>query len=100
MAKGIEFEAKALVYLKALFNKLGFPVTEARQQKSGTQDGFDIRISFLDGRKRERQFYFECKNYETPISWDAIAVKIFELYSSNHHPDGFIAISPHIDFSN
>jgi tetratricopeptide (TPR) repeat protein len=100
MAKGIEFEAKALEYLKNLFEKLGFHVTEARQQKSGTQDGFDIRISFLDNRKRERQFYFECKNYDTSISWDAIGVKIFELYCSNHRPDGYIAISPHVDFSN
>ena len=100
MAKGIEFEAKALEYLKNLFEKLGFHVTEARQQKSGTQDGFDCRISFLDSRKRERQFYFECKNHDTSISWDAIGVKIFELFSSNHRPDGYIAISPHTDFSN
>jgi tetratricopeptide (TPR) repeat protein len=100
MAKGIEFEAKALEYLKNLFEKLGFHVTEARQQRSGTQDGFDLRISFLDSRKRERQFYFECKNYDNPISWDAITVKIFELHSSNHRPDGYIAVSPHVDFSN
>jgi hypothetical protein len=100
MNKGIELEEKALKFLKYLFEILGFPVTEARRQEPGTQNGFDIRIGFLDESGRERTFYFECKDYKTKISWNDIAVKIHELYASNHRPDGFIALSPHMDFSN
>jgi tetratricopeptide (TPR) repeat protein len=100
MAKGNEFEERALIFLKYLFELLGFPVTEARQQETGTQNGFDIRIGFLDESGRVRTFYFECKDYKTKISWNDIAVKIHELHASNHRPDGFIALSPHRDFSN
>jgi tetratricopeptide (TPR) repeat protein len=100
MAKGIDFEIKALNYLRSLFEQLGFRVTEARQQNTGTQNGFDIRIGFLDESGRERKLYFECKDYKTKISWDAIAIKIHELHASSHRPDGFIALSPHVDFSN
>jgi len=100
MAKGIDFEEKALDYLRSLFEQLGFPVIEARQQKTGTQNGFDIRIGFLDDNKKERNFYFECKDYKTEISWNTIAIKIQELHASSHRPDGYIALSPHVDFSN
>jgi tetratricopeptide (TPR) repeat protein len=100
MSKGIEFEERALIFLKALFEKLGFRVTEARQQETGTQNGFDLKIRFLDDTGKERKFYFECKDYRTRISWNDIAVKIHELHASNHHADGFIALSPHMDFSN
>ncbi|HEY6899137.1 MAG TPA: tetratricopeptide repeat protein, partial [Puia sp.] len=99
MAKGAAFEAAALAYLEGLFNRLGYTVTEARRQTSGTQNGFDIRIGFLyEGRVR--QLYFECKDYTSPLSWDDIAVKIFQVHSSSHHPDGYIAISPHVNLSN
>jgi hypothetical protein len=57
MAKGVEFEEKALKYLSTLFNQLGFTVTEAQQQHTGTQNGFDIRIGFLDDNKRERKSF-------------------------------------------
>ncbi|SEM66318.1 Tfp pilus assembly protein PilF [Chitinophaga rupis] len=100
MAKGIDFEEKALDYLRSLFEQLGFPVIEARQQRTGTQNGFDIRIGFLDDNRSERNFYFECKDYKTEISWNAIAVKIQELHASSHRPDGYIALSPHVNFSN
>lgn len=100
MAKGAAFEERALGYLKGLFEQLGFPVTEARRQSAGTQNGFDIRIGFLDDNRRERKFYFECKDYTSVISWNDIGVKILELHASSHRPDGYIALSPHVDFSN
>jgi tetratricopeptide (TPR) repeat protein len=100
MAKGIDFERKALEYLKSLFEQLGFPVLEARSQQSGTQNGFDIRITFHDDQNKVRKFYFECKDYTSKLYWEKIAVKILELNTSRHPVDGFIAISPHEDLSN
>ncbi|MBL0741395.1 tetratricopeptide repeat protein [Chryseolinea lacunae] len=99
-AKGNEFELQVLQYLRSLFGELEFPIIEARRQKAGTQNGFDIRIGFLDQNGRERKFYFECKEYKTSISWNEISVKLQELYASNHQADGYIALSPYVDFSN
>jgi len=100
MSKGAEFELKTLAYLKNLFDTLGFRVWEYRRQSAGTQNGFDIRISFHDETGRSRSIYFECKDYTTPLSWDDIAVKIFKIHSSSHRPDAFIAISPHVNLFN
>jgi hypothetical protein len=73
--KGIDFEHKALEYLKSLFEQLGFPVLEARNQQSGTQNGFDIRITFQDDQNKVRQFYFECKDYTSKLYWKGIVSK-------------------------
>jgi tetratricopeptide (TPR) repeat protein len=100
MAKGTEFEAKALEYLKSLFELMRFDVTAYERQQSGTQNGFDICIGFLDDSGKERKFFFECKDYKTDISWDNIGVKIHQLYASSHRPDAFIALSPYVNFSN
>jgi tetratricopeptide (TPR) repeat protein len=100
MAKGAAFEEKSLEYLKKLFEQLGFAVTEARRQGAGTQNGFDIRIAFIDDSGKERKFYFECKDYTTGISWNDIAIKVHELNASSHKADGYIALSPHVNFSN
>lgn len=100
MAKGSEFEKSASKFLEALFEELGFLVIEVRRQKSGTQNGFDLRIQFVDEYGKERNFYFECKDYETPLNWEKISIKILELSATGYSVDGFFAFSPKIDITN
>lgn len=100
MAKGVDFEIVTCEFLKTLFEELGFLVVEARQQKSGTQNGFDILMKFVDGYGKERNFYFECKDYETALNWEKISIKILELSAMGYQVDGFFAVSPKIDISN
>ncbi|MCD9014454.1 hypothetical protein [Parachryseolinea silvisoli] len=100
MTKGIYLEVKLKDFLQSLFEDLGFPVLEARQQTSGTQNGFDIRITFLDASGKKREFYVECKDYTTPLPWNELLRKIHELYASGHPADGFIGISPRRNLSN
>lgn len=100
MAKGTDFEINTCNFLKALFEELGYPVIDARRQKSGTQNGFDILIKFFDEYDRERNFHFECKDYETPLNWKEILIKILELAATGYTVDGFFAVSPKVDISN
>ena len=98
--KGNDFEVKTCTFLKDLFEELDFLVIEARQQKSGTQNGFDILIKFVDDYGKERNFHFECKNYESTLNWEKISIKILELSATGYGIDGFFAVSPKIDISN
>lgn len=100
MAKGTDFEIKACAFFKALFEELGFHVIEARRQITGTQNGFDILIKFFDDYDRERNFHFECKDYETALNWEKISIKILELSATNYEVDCFFAVSPKIDITN
>lgn len=100
MAKGTDFEIKTCDFLKALFEELGFHVIEARRQITGTQNGFDILIKFFDEYDRERNFHFECKDYETALNWEKISIKILELSATGYEVDCFFAISPKIDITN
>lgn len=100
MSKGTDFEKLALKFLVELFEEVGFLVIEKRLQTSGTQNGFDIVITFLDDYEQERRFCFECKNYDTPLSYEKILVKLGELSSLPYKVDGFFAISPKKDISN
>jgi hypothetical protein len=100
MAKGIDLEIKIRVFLQFLFEDLGFPVLEARQQQAGTQNGFDIRITFLDASEKKREFYFECKDYTGPVPWSEMIRKVHELHASSHPADGFIGISPRANLTN
>lgn len=100
MTKGTDFEIKTCEFLKALFTELNFLVIEARQQKTGTQNGFDVLIKFIDEYDKERNFHFECKDYATPLNWEKILVKLHELAATGYHVDGFFAVSPKIDISN
>lgn len=100
LAKGTDFEINTCKFLKTLFEELGFFVIEARQQKSGTQNGFDVLIKFVDEYGKERNFHFECKDYETPLNWEKISIKTLELSAMTYSVDGFFAISPKIDISN
>ncbi|MBT1711312.1 tetratricopeptide repeat protein [Fulvivirgaceae bacterium PWU5] len=100
MTKGINLEVKLKAFLQSLFEGLGFSVLEARQQTSGTQHGFDIRITFLDASEKKREFYFECKDYTSPLPWKEMLRKIHELHAFSHPVDGFIGISPRRNLSN
>lgn len=100
MAKGTDFELNTCAFLEALFKELGFLVIEARQQKTGTQNGFDVLIQFVDDYGKERNFHFECKDYTSPLNWEKISIKILELSAMGYSVDGFFAVSPKIDISN
>lgn len=98
--KGTNFEKAVEKFLTALLIELNMPKIEIRPQKSGTQNGFDLRVKCLDEYDQERNIFFECKFYETKLDWGEIATKIVQLEASNYDPDAFIALSPSMDISN
>ncbi len=98
--KGSEFEKATQTLFKAVFTELGFHVIDVRKQWSGTQNGFDVRVTFLDADESERVLFFECKNYDSDLDWSSIVEKVLELESSNYHVDGFVALSPKKELSN
>jgi len=100
VAKGASFEKATHDFFKKIFEEIGFQVLSIRKQWSGTQNGFDIRINFLDNDEFERTIFFECKNYDTELDWGHILEKILELDAANYQVDGFIALSPKMDISN
>jgi hypothetical protein len=97
---GTEFEGLVKPFFRKLFTELGFTVLQVRNQRSGTQNGFDIMVSFFDSEGVERSIFIECKYYESRLSYTEIAAKIIQLAGSNYTPDGFIALSPKKDLSN
>lgn len=97
---GIEFESIVIPFFKTIFKEAGFLVLEVRNQKNGTQNGFDIKITFNDLSSIERHLFVECKYYSTPLKWDEIFRKQLELFDSNQSIDGFILLSPGRDLSN
>lgn len=97
---GVEFENLVKPFFEKLFDDIGFVVLDVRNQNSGTQNGFDLIIEFLDSNNIDRQLFVECKYYDSKLSYTEILKKIFELNSSNYTPDGFIALSPKVDLSN
>ena len=100
MQKGSNLEKNAEIFLRELFEKMGFITTEVRRQKSGTQNGFDILVEFLDDDDLEKKFYFECKDYTKPVEWKEFLDKILQLDASSHKIDCFIALSPKSSISN
>lgn len=98
--KGADFEKASHEFFKKIFEEIGFQVLSVRKQWSGTQNGFDIRINFLDNDEFERTIFFECKDYNTVLDWGHILEKILELDAANYQVDGFIALSPKMDLSN
>lgn len=98
--KGSDFEKLTHDFFKKIFEEIGFQVLSVRKQWSGTQNGFDIRITFLDNDESERAIFFECKNYETELDWGHILEKILELDAANYQVDGFVVLSPKMDLSN
>lgn len=99
---GPEFEKLVAPFFKSIFEEMGFIVTEVRQQNSGTQNGFDLMITFNDSNGAKRSLYFECKHYAetTPLDWSEIFKKQFQLVGSNYKVDGFIVISPNRNLTN
>lgn len=100
VAKGSDFEKATQDFFEKIFKEMGFQVLSVRRQWSGTQNGFDIRINFLDSDEFERALFFECKDYDTALDWGHILEKIIELDAANYQVDGFIALSPKMDLSN
>lgn len=98
--KGKKFEDLTKEFFKDLFGKCGYQVLEARNQKSGTQNGFDVLVRFLDRDNNEKRFHIECKDYSQTINWTDLLTKIHELDSSAYIPDAFIGISPKSSISN
>lgn len=79
---------------------MGFTVIEVRRQWSGTQNGFDVRITFLNDDDNECTLFFECKYYDSNLDWNDIFPKVCELDAGNYDVHGFIALSPKVPVSN
>lgn len=98
---GADFEKLVEPYFRTLFDKMGFLVIQVRRQDSGTQNGFDISILFLDDDDKEREIFIECKYYTTAqLNWSDIFNKQFQLSASNQIASAFILLSPLKDLTN
>jgi hypothetical protein len=98
---GEDFEKLVKPFFRHIFEKMGYFVIEVRKQTSGTQNGFDIAVTFLDDNGKERQFFIECKYYTTSkLDWSEIVNKQIELEASNYTVGAFIVLSPLRDLSN
>nr|WP_319571254.1 restriction endonuclease [uncultured Draconibacterium sp.] len=98
---GTDFEALIKPFFSKLFKDMGFVVLEVRNQNSGTQNGFDIKIVFDDNSSRERFLFIECKYYKSAkLDWSEIFTKQVELQSSNYNPSAFVMLSPLQNLSN
>jgi hypothetical protein len=101
MISGSDFEKIVQPFFRTLFNDMGFMVIQVRKQDSGTQNGFDISVYFLDDNELEREIFIECKYYTTAkLDWAEIFNKQIQLDASNHRPTAFIALSPLCNLSN
>lgn len=92
--KGSDFEKMAQTFLNNIFEELGFTVLEIRKQRAGTQNGFDIQIKFTDGKNNTRNFFFECKNYDTKLNFNEVLSKVHQLAATQYNVDAFFFISP------
>lgn len=98
---GTDFEALIKPFFSKLFKDMGFVVLEVRNQNSGTQNGFDIKIVFDDNNSKERFLFIECKYYKSAkLDWSEIFTKQVELQSSNYNPTAFVMLSPLQNLSN
>lgn len=99
--KGSTFEIITKGFFVWLFENIGFVVTQARVQKAGSQNGFDILI-VVSKDFSERRIFIECKNYESDLSIGNIFKKGLNLESNYElgKKDLFIAINPKSNFSN
>lgn len=98
---GSTFEAITKDFFVWLFEEIGFTVTKARAQKSGTQNGFDILI-IVSKDFTEKKIFIECKNYDADLPIGNILKKGLNLESNYEldENDLFIAINPKSNFSN
>ncbi|MFH6948219.1 NACHT domain-containing protein [Flavobacterium sp. FlaQc-51] len=98
---GSSFEAITKDFFVWLFEEIGFTVTKARPQKSGSQNGFDILI-IVSKDFTEKKIFIECKNYDADLPIGNILKKGLNLESNYDlvENDLFIAINPKSNFSN
>lgn len=98
---GADFEKLVEPYFRTLFSKMGFVVIQVRRQGSGTQNGFDISVLFIDENDKEREIFIECKYYTTAqLNWSDIFNKQLQLEASNQTASAFILLSPLRNLSN
>jgi hypothetical protein len=98
---GSDFEELVKPFFRKVFEDMGFLVIQVRKQKSGSQNGFDISVSFFDDNDLEREIFIECKYYtKSALNWVDIFNKQIQLKGSNHYPCAFILLSPLRDLSN
>ncbi len=79
---------------------MDFHGVAVRNQATGTQNGFDIKVEFIDRTGKHRNLFIECKYYTSRLEWSKIFRKQLELYSTKYKVDGFILLSPKVNLSN
>lgn len=98
--KGGAFEIIANELLKNIFQELGYTIVRERTQDSGTQDGFDNLIEFVDNKFRNYIIYSECKDYRSNLNYTQALEKIPHIVSTHRNIDLLLFISPFENFSN
>lgn len=98
--KGLDFELSTLELLTNIFTELGYTITRKRNQKSGTQDGYDVLLEVVTGKYKSHTIYAECKDYSSNLSYTQAIEKVPHIISTHERIDLLIFISPYEDFSN
>jgi hypothetical protein len=98
--KGVEFEERLKAFLPVLIKELGFSNINIRRQDAGTQNGFDLWVRYVDDELKNRQIFFECKNYDSRLSWVSLYKKFIEFEHSSYERNPFIVLSPNQSISN
>lgn len=98
--KGLDFELSTLELLTNIFTDLGYTVTRKRNQKSGTQDGYDVLLEIVTGKYKSHRIYAECKDYSSNLSYTQAIEKVPHIISTHERIDLLLFLSPYEDFSN
>lgn len=98
--KGGDFEKIANEFLIKILTELEYTVVRERTQDSGTQDGFDNLVEFVDKKYRNYIIYSECKDYKTNLNYTQALEKIPHIISTHRNIDLLLFISPFKNFSN
>ncbi|WP_313258286.1 hypothetical protein [Sphingobacterium sp.] len=98
--KGLDFELSTLELLTNIFTDLGYTVTRKRNQKSGTQDGYDVLLEIVTGKYKSHTIYAECKDYSSNLNYTQAIEKVPHIISTHERIDLLLFLSPYEDFSN
>lgn len=98
--KGLDFELITLEFLTRVFKDLEYTVIRKRNQKSGTQDGYDILLEIVTGKYKSYTIYAECKDYSNNLSYTQAIEKTPHIVSTHERIDLLLFLSPYEDFSN
>ncbi|MFZ4861895.1 NACHT domain-containing protein [Sphingobacterium sp. Mn56C] len=98
--KGLDFELSTVELLTNIFTELGYTVTRKRNQKSGTQDGYDVLLEIVTGKYKSHTIYAECKDYSSNLSYTQAIEKMPQIISTHERIDLLLFLSPYKDFSN